>query len=279
MSRRHGFFQSCLANKAGARLLAVDASAAAEELRRRHGLAGEAALAAAEGLVAAQLMSAWIKGEERITLQVQGELPRFALTVDVNAAGSTRGRFTPARLSCSRPLRGLLLVIKHDAERELYRGVATLADTDFQGALQAYLEQSQQTVGIVRVGASLDAGGGIGQACGLLVEKLPDQDTELFQSLFGHLPQADLSTLLEQVSAGEICGFPVQLLDKRRLVFRCQCSRERSLEILRGLGGEELGALLQEQGQAELTCNFCREIYEFDAGCLRRLLAEAPARD
>jgi molecular chaperone Hsp33 len=266
-----------LTDEGGARLLAVDATSAAEEVRLRHGLGRHAALAAAEGLVAAQLMSAHIKGEERLTLQVQMEQPRFALIVDVNADGTTRGRFTPAWIPRSRPLSGAIMVIKHDADRELYRGVAPVEDTDFQGALQSYLEHSQQSEGVVRIEATLDDDGAVSSARGLLVERLPDQTSEIFQALFGGLAEAPLGPVLERAVAGDLWGFPLRVLDTRTMRFHCPCSHERSLGILQGLGQRELEDLLSEQGGAELTCNFCMEVYRFDEAEIRGLIAEIEA--
>jgi molecular chaperone Hsp33 len=263
-----------LSNEGGARVLAVDATATAEELRQRHDLVGHASLVAAEGLVAAQLMSAYIKGEERITLQVQMEKPRFAMIADVNADGSTRGRFTPAHIPASTHLQGAIMVIKHDARRELYRGVAPVEDTDFQGALQAYLVRSQQSEGVVRIQAELDESGGVRSARGLLVEKLPDQDTEIFRELFGPLAEAELGAVLDSAFGGELWGFPLEVLETRTLRFFCPCSRDRSRGILLGLGVEELRGLLSEQGRAEISCNFCREIYDFDAAELGGMIEQ-----
>ncbi len=263
-----------LSDVGGVRFLAVDATHAAAELCLRHGLSGHAAQVASEGLVAAQLMSAYIKGEERITLQVQMERPRFALIVDVNADGSTRGRFTPAVIPRSKPLQGAIMVIKHDVQRELYRGVAPVEDTDFQGALQAYLVHSQQADGVVRIIAERGEDGGITAARGLLVERLPDQDPTIFRDLFGDLAEAPLGPTLAGVLGGDLWGFPVEVLETRPLRFACPCSRERSVGILLGLGFEELRGMLDEQGEAELTCNFCMETYRFDGEELQGMVAQ-----
>lgn len=267
-----------MSDAGGARLLTVDARAAARELQERHGLRGHAAIAAAEGLIAAQLMSAYIKGEERITLQVQMERPRFALIVDVNADGRTRGRFTPTSIPRSKPLDGAIMVIKHDAQRELYRGVAPVEGTDFQGALQSYLVHSQQSQGVVRIEVALGDDGGLESAQGLLVEKLPDQDSAVFLDLFGDLAEAELSTVLTSVAAGDLWGFPLRILETRALRFECPCSHHRSLGILAAIGLGDLRELLEEQGGAELTCNFCLEVYHFDRDDLRGLIATLEAQ-
>ena len=277
MSTENDTFLLGLSNEGGARVLAVDATASANEVVRRHGLTGHAAQTAAEGMVAAQLMSAYIKGEERLTLQVQAEAPRFAMIVDVNADGTTRGRFTPSFINRSRPMRGAIMVIKHDAQRELYRGVAPIEDTDFQGALQAFLVHSQQSEGIVRVQACVDPQGVVTQAHGLLVEKLPDQESDVFAELFGTIVDAELAVVLPAAVGGELWGFPLKVLETRALRFHCPCSHQRSLDILAGLGAVELADMIEQQGGAEITCNFCLEPYAFDAEDLRQLIRDIEA--
>lgn len=271
LSMRDRFVRG-VSNEAGIRVLAVDATAAADEIRRRHGLHRHAARLAAEGLVAAQLMSAWIKGEERVTVQVQGERPRFAFIADVNADGTARARFTPGEVPDVEVFRGMILVIKHDRERELYRGAAPVEESTFEGALQSYLVRSQQSVGIVRVGAVLDADGHVGRAMGLLVEKLPDQAEDVFHDLFDGLATAGLGPVVDQVAQGVLWGFPVSLLETRLVRFHCPCSPERAEELVRALGLEEVRSLLAEQGRAELTCNFCQDRYVLERDQLQRIV-------
>lgn len=235
----------------GARLLAVDARGASEEVHRRHHLVGDAVRLASEGVVAALLMSSHIKGEERITFQVQSEAPPCGFVADVFADGSVRARFTPHRLGPSPAIRGFVLVIKHDDEREIYRGVAAIENTDLQGALQGYLVRSQQTVGIVRIRG----------AFGLLIEKMPGMEEALFNDLFGGLDGDDPDALARELATGHLHGMPFDVLEDRPVRFSCPCNPDRARTLLRGLGVQEVRSLLEEQGRAELTCNFCQERY------------------
>ena len=47
--------------------------------------------------------------------------------------------------------------------------------------------------------------------------------------------------------------------------FACRCNRERVSNMLRGLGQAEAEAILAEQGQIEIGCDFCGVQYRFDA--------------
>ena len=44
--------------------------------------------------------------------------------------------------------------------------------------------------------------------------------------------------------------------------------------MLISLGPEELESLIQDPGEAEVTCEFCRAAYRFDRTALEGLLAE-----
>lgn len=60
----------------------------------------------------------------------------------------------------------------------------------------------------------------------------------------------------------------------QELTFHCPCSRRRSVNALKLLGRDELGAILNEDGKAELNCHFCNETYRVEAPELEELIAE-----
>ena len=70
-------------------------------------------------------------------------------------------------------------------------------------------------------------------------------------------------------------GLPYHTLGKKDLSFRCSCSQERVEKVLVALGGVELGKMIHEQGQAEVTCEYCRTRYHFTRQQLEDLLLEA----
>ena len=56
--------------------------------------------------------------------------------------------------------------------------------------------------------------------------------------------------------------------------YRCYCSRERVSAALISMGRTELEDMIQEQGEAELTCQFCDRIYHFSREELEALLSK-----
>jgi len=89
--------------------------------------------------------------------------------------------------------------------------------------------------------------------------------------------------LTERLSGGEnlkdivLSLFPegdVSFTDELHPAYRCDCSRERMERALLSLGREELSQIIEEDGQAELSCHFCNSKYTFTKAELERLLQE-----
>ena len=57
--------------------------------------------------------------------------------------------------------------------------------------------------------------------------------------------------------------------------YECKCSKERMEKALISIGKEELESIISEQGEAELTCQFCDNKYKFNKNELETLLKEA----
>ena len=57
--------------------------------------------------------------------------------------------------------------------------------------------------------------------------------------------------------------------------YECKCSRERMERALISIGKKELSDIIEEQGEAELTCQFCDNKYKFTKDELSELLEKA----
>lgn len=258
-----------------ARLLWLVASDAASELVERHNLTGRAALLGAELAVANMLMSAWIKGDERVTLQVQSQSPKLSFFGETDAQGAFRGQLSPNRIpGTGRTIDGMLLAIKADGEREMYRGVSAIQGETIAAALERHLRTSDQVSALVRI----DANQG-GRVLGLMIERVPGATgaAELTEAEFveatSRIRAMDPEVLATELSMGTLDGQPLDVLDIRPLRFRCRCSDEKVDGMLAGLGAVELQSMIDDDGGAEVRCHFCGEVRHRDVPALESILS------
>ena len=67
----------------------------------------------------------------------------------------------------------------------------------------------------------------------------------------------------------------VRIFESSPVFFRCRCSRERVIGMLRSLGSDEIRSLLAERGNVEVRCDFCNRAYEFDSVDVEQIFAAA----
>jgi molecular chaperone Hsp33 len=56
----------------------------------------------------------------------------------------------------------------------------------------------------------------------------------------------------------------IRLFKPHAVTHDCRCTPERLAGVVRMLGAEEVKSLLAEQGQVELTCEFCNRTFRYD---------------
>lgn len=279
MNAREGRLIRALIHDGRLRVIAVVADAACREVVARHELRGRSAQLCAEGVVASLLLSAHIKGEERLMVQVQGQAPRLSFMADVRPDGGFRARLRPTWLPEGDSLSGTLMAAKWVGRKEIYRGAASLEES-WESSLQRFLTDSQQTLGMVKllVGQGED---GVDFAAGLLVESVGGSglDKEAFGGLVDSLKHADLREVMTAFAFGQLLGSEVQVLESRPVGLECGDTRVRIERMLRSLGLTELQAILDEQGEAEVTCDWCNDTVLVTGDRLQELIEELQAGD
>ncbi len=246
------------------RVLVLTATDAVRETIARHELVGTTAVrVAAEGVVSALLLSAHTKGDERILMELVSESPRFVFSGEARADGTLRARLRPPRLGAVHHLTGRLATVKWNASTELYRGTAAVDHPDLQAVLRGYLRDSQQTLGRAWLHAVVEDGE-LTFAGGLLVERLPVDDglsSEDFDAVMDTFERDDPVARIEAAQLGIMPGLDLVEVGQGPVAFSCGCSLERVEATVCTLGAADIRSLEQEQGQAEVTCDFCAERY------------------
>ena len=88
-------------------------------------------------------------------------------------------------------------------------------------------------------------------------------EPEAFEARYGWLREADVLQVLTQLAFGTLGDRRIQVLEQRKLTWRCRCSRERSETALLALGPDTLQSMVDEDHGAEVTCDFCQTTYVF----------------
>ena len=164
---------------------------------------------------------------------------------------------------------------------EPYHGVVQLVSSEIGDDLAYYLTESEQTPSAVGLGAALDEEGQISVCGGFLVQALPKADQSEIEKVMERIAGLPpLSSLLQDAGAEgvirELFGeIPYTTLESHDIFFRCGCSREKVERALLTLGSEDLREMQLHENGTEVSCEFCRNVYRFEAAELDRLIALA----
>jgi molecular chaperone Hsp33 len=264
------------------RAVAAQTTALVEESRRRQGTDPTATVALGRLVSGAALLGSLLKGEQRLALMVEGNGPLGKLHAETDAAGHVRAsvRHPVAGL----PLRegefdvagaigraGFLHVVKDLGLKEPYRGMVQLHTSTIAQDLAWYLTTSEQIPSSVALGVYVEADGRVSAAGGFLIQAMPPQDEDLIarvETRLAGLPPT--TTLLRQgltplkILERLFDGIPFDVVGETGLAFRCSCSRQQVQGVLGSLPPQELQGLAAE-GEAAVTCEFCKEVYRFSA--------------
>ncbi|WP_414165755.1 Hsp33 family molecular chaperone HslO [Superficieibacter sp. BNK-5] len=229
----------------------------------------------AELLVATSLLTATLKFDGDITVQLQGDGPMNLAVINGNNRQQLRG---VARIQGEIPENadmktlignGYLVITITPDEGERYQGVVGLEGDTLAACLEDYFMRSEQlpTRLFIRTGEA----DGKPAAGGMLLQVLPAQETQMND--FEHL-----ATLTETIKADELFTLPandvlwrlyheeeVTLYEPQKVEFKCTCSRERCAAALKTLPDEELDSILAEDGEIDMNCDYCGSHYVFDA--------------
>ncbi|GIP30672.1 33 kDa chaperonin [Paenibacillus sp. J23TS9] len=274
------------------RAFAVRTTGLVEELRRRHDTWPTATAALGRTLTAAAMMGTMLKGEEQLTIQVQGNGPIGQIVVDANAKGDVRGYVNEphvhlpsnsmGKLDVAGAVgrEGYLHVTKDLGMKEPYRGSIPIVSGELGEDFTYYFAVSEQTPSAVGLGVLVAPDNSVIVAGGFIVQLLPgltDEEISLIEQAVGAMPP--VTSLLDQgLELDEMLRrlLPdVEILEQMDVQFQCKCSRDRVEQTLVSLGKSELEQLIEEDGKAEVVCHFCNEAYTFEKDELQQILEKA----
>ena len=277
-----------------------------ERARNIHTLLPVATAALGRTLMAASLMGDAMKIDgSSLTLQIKGGGPLGTILAVSDEAGNVRGYVqdeagnvrgyvqnphvelmekAPGKLDVGRAVgeTGSLTVIKDLGMKEPYVGTIDLLSGEIADDIAAYFVESEQipTACALGVLVGTDQSVTVTSAGGYLIQLLPGAGEDIITKIEAGVQRVgSVSHALEGGLDGAgllravLSDFDLEILETHPVEYRCYCSRDRVTRALISMGREELSSLIQEQGQAELTCQFCDQIYRYSKEDLEEILA------
>ena len=237
-------------------------------------------------LVAATcLLTATLKFEGEIAVQLQGDGPIGYMAVNGNNLQEMRGiaRMTSETDATSlQDLigKGNMVITIRPKNGEPYQGVVALEEETLAECLAHYFEVSEQ----IPTKIWLFTDESTSQIAGTLIQLLPDAGDKTQQEAdFDHLCQ-----LTNTIKSDEIFSVDsqellyrlyhqeeVRLFEPQAISYKCSCSEEKCLNAISQIEPSELDNIIVEQGSVSMTCDYCLTTYQFKRPQLEQFINDS----
>ena len=265
-----------------------------ERARNIHTLLPMATAALGRALLGASMLGDMLKEQKgSLTLQIKGGGPLGTVLAVSDYEGNVRGYVQNPHVELMEKhqgkldvgaavgITGTLTVIKDIGLKEPYVGSIGLFSGEIADDLAMYFVESEQIPTACALGVLVGTDQSVTSAGGYLIQLLPGASDDIIDKIEAGVHRVgSVSHALEGGLDGEgllravLSDFQLEILEKHPVEYRCYCSRDRVTRALISMGREELSSLIQEQGQADLTCQFCDKVYHYSQEQLEKLLAE-----
>ncbi|MFJ7974044.1 Hsp33 family molecular chaperone HslO [Psychrobacillus sp. NPDC096389] len=285
-----------LAFEGSVRAFSVRTTDTVGEAQRRHETWPTASAALGRSMTAAVMMGAMLKGEDKITVKIEGDGPIGPMVIDSNAKGEVRGYVTnpqthfelneKGKLDVRRAVgtEGTLTMVKDLGMRDFFTGQVPITSGEIAEDFTYYFAVSEQVPSSVGLGVLVNPDNSILAAGGFIIQLMPGTDDETITIIEEHLNKMEpVSKLIEKGLTPEELLFEilgqenVQILSTMPVAFECNCSKERFGRAIISLGESEIREMIAEDGGAEAHCHFCMEKYNYTVDELESFIDEINA--
>lgn len=228
------------------------------------------------------LMGSLLKAPtDNLTVYIKGDGPLGGLVTAADGAGMVKGyAYEPlvnlplknGKLDVGGAIgRGSLAISRDLGLKDPYVGRVPLVTGEIGEDFTYYFAKSEQTPTAIALGVLVDTDLSAKRAGGFIVQLMPDASDKVAEKLeenVRHLPP--VTTLLlegktpEEIIEMVMAGFSLKYLEGRDYEYRCDCNEEKITRALISLGAEELLDMIEKDGKAEITCQFCPKVYRLN---------------
>jgi len=237
-----------------------------------------------ELLVATTLLTATLKFEGSITMQLQGDGPVSLAVINgdnnqkIRGVARWEGEITDDAGLHDLMGKGHLVITIEPKKGERYQGVVGLEGNDIAEVLESYFLRSEQLK--TRLWIRTGEHDGQPHAAGMLLQVVPDgtgtaDDFEHLEQLTNTVKNEELFTLKANELLYRLYNQEqVKVFEPQPVEFRCGCSRERSGAAIITIDRNEINDILAEEGAVSLHCDYCGTTYSFNSSEVEELYSQ-----
>ena len=258
-----------------------------------HNTSPVATAALGRTLTITALMGALLKEPtDNMTVYIKGDGPLGGMVTAADGAGMVKGYvYEPlvdlplkrGKLDVGGAIgKGSLAISRDLGMKEPYVGKVPLVTGEIGEDFTYYFAMSEQTPTAIALGVLVDTDLTAKQAGGFIVQLMPGAGDDVAVKIEENLRELPpVTTLLEEGKTPEEIieaiakGFAIKYLDGATYEYRCDCSYEKISRALISLGKEDLLDMIEKDGGAEITCQFCPKVYRLDKEELTALYESA----
>ncbi|MBQ7503738.1 MAG: Hsp33 family molecular chaperone HslO [Ruminococcus sp.] len=285
----------CITSDGAVMAAAVDVSDIVFTAQSLHKTSPVATAALGRMLAAGSMMGANLKqSKAKINLSIKGNGPLGTVFVVGDSNGNVRGYvgnndcpteyYDNGKLNVAKAVgkEGTLGVIRDYGLGEPYIGQVPIVSGEIAEDIAGYFATSEQIPTVCALGVLLDKEDGkVLLAGGLLIQLLPGAFEDTIEKLEKNIAELEPVTTMfaKGMSILDICktalkGFEVEVLDEMPVNYVCSCSRQVIENYFRGLPDDEIRACVNENGVAEVKCQFCNKEYIFTKDEIEAIIKE-----
>lgn len=261
----------------------LDGSRMINQMRWNHELGILETLVLGHAYLGACLMSAGLKGKDRLMLQVDCSGPVKGLVVEANAAGEVRGFLKNVPIPVDKPLdnfnlapffgAGFISVTRTLADaKQPFTGRVMMAHGTLAKDLAHYYLTSEQIPTSFSLSVNFDSLGNVAAAGGMFLQAMPDADDAMVRQIEAQVVALpSIGAVLSDGTAPmdfvmrHLGDYSPRFIGQRNIGFLCHCNRDQIRNILTLLPIDELKDI-QKNGPfpVEVRCHHCNTGYAFD---------------
>jgi molecular chaperone Hsp33 len=260
------------------------------EMRANHELGVLETLVLGRAYLAAGLMSADLKGNDRISMKIDCTGPIKGLLVEANAFAEVRGFLKNVPIPIDKPLEnfdlspffgaGFVSVTKYlEDAKQPFTGKVAIKYGNIAQDLANYYLTSEQIPTAFNLSIKFDKEGYVTGAGGLFLQAMPEARSDLTSDLeqrvlnFPSLGEVFTADKEPQALVREVFkNYSPRFLADHRIEFMCHCNRGKIRSLLLLLPIDELKDLrYRGPHPAEIRCHHCNTVYYFSRDDIQEL--------